>query len=394
VLLGAGLFVAINLLLSAGLRNLLERLMLRKRAREIATLLIVAISIAPQFVIRSHIHLERFKQFLAPVLLLPWGAAARMLLGEEVARPASVLVMFLAIAYVFGRSQFNAGLRFDGQSNKVRKPEINERQGLIERVVRLPAKFLRDPLAAIVEKETLSLSRMAPFRLIFLMGCSLGVVLWLPRMLSGRAASHTFMDDNILTFASAYGLLVIGQVTYFNSFGFDRSAAQTWFSLPVPIAQTLAGKNIAAAFFMILELMLTALVTIAFRVPITAMKIGESFCVSGIAALYLISFGNITSTRIPRSLNPEKVNQGGSSKALNALIMISFPFVLSPLVLAFWARSVFESEPIFYLLLGLAAVFGAILYWVAMGSASEAAMTRREQILGDLSRGDGPVSIS
>jgi hypothetical protein len=124
------------------------------------------------------------------------------------------------------------------------------------------------------------------------------------------------------------------------------------------------------------------------------MKIGESFCVSGIAALYLISFGNITSTRIPRSLNPEKVNQGGSSKALNALIMISFPFVLSPLVLAFWARSVFESEPIFYLLLGLAAVFGAILYWVAMGSASEAAMTRREQILGDLSRGDGPVSIS
>ena len=79
---------------------------------------------------------------------------------------------------------------------------------------------------------------------------------------------------------------------------------------------------------------------------------------------------------------------------MNALIMLCFPLVLSPVVMAYWARSVFDSELIFFLLLGLAAVFGAILYWVAMGSASAAAMARREKILGDLSRGEGPVSIS
>jgi hypothetical protein len=285
-------------------------------------------------------------------------------------------------------------LRFDGQSGKVTKPEIKTQRGVIEKIVRYPARFLPDPIGAIFEKETLSLSRMAAFRLIFVMGCSLGVILWLPRVFNGRAASPGFMNENVLTLSSAYGVLVIGQLTYFNCFGFDRSATQAWFSLPVPIGQTLLGKNLAAAFFISLELLLTLLVTLLFRVPLTPQKIGESFLVSAIAALYLISFGNITSTRIPRALNPEKVSQGGSSKAMNALIMLCFPLVLSPVALAYWARSVFGSELIFFGLLLLAAGFGGVLYWVAMESASTAAWTRREKILSDLSRGEGPVSVS
>jgi ABC-2 type transport system permease protein len=394
VALAAGLYAGINLLLSMGLRNLLERLMLMKRVRELVILLIVGISVTPQFLLRSHFNFDRVKQYLSPVLYFPWGAAASMFLNREVGMAAAVLAMFAVVAYAFGLSQFNASLRFDGHSGKVRKPRIKTQRGVIERIVRFPAAFLPDPVGAIFEKETLSLSRMAPFRLIFLMGCSLGVILWLPRVLNGHANTPGFMNENVLTFASGYGVLVIGQLTYFNSFGFDRSASQTWFSLPVPIGKTILGKNLAAAFFIGMELLLTLLVTLIFRVPLTGKKIAESFCVSAIAALYLISFGNITSTRIPRSLNPEKVSQGGSSKAMNALIMLCFPFVLSPVVMAYWARSVFESEAVFYGLLALAAAFGAVLYWVAMESASNAAWTRREKMIDDLSRGEGPVSVS
>jgi hypothetical protein len=75
-------------------------------------------------------------------------------------------------------------------------------------------------------------------------------------------------------------------------------------------------------------------------------------------------------------------------------VLLCFPVVLSPVVIAFWARSVFDSELIFFLLLALAAVFGAIFYWVATGSAAGTARERREKILSDLSRDDGPVSIS
>jgi ABC-2 type transport system permease protein len=392
--LAAGIFLLFNLLLSMGLRSLLERLMLRKRVREIVILLIVAISVTPQVALRSHIRFEGIQRYLSPVLYFPWGAAARIFLNEEVWRPAAVLTLYAVCAYVFGRTQFHAGLRFDGHSSRTAKPGSKPKWGWIERVVRFPARYLPDPVGAVFEKETLSLSRMAPFRLIFLMGCSLGVILWLPRIINGRAASPGFMNDNVLTFASGYGVLVIGQLTYFNCFGFDRSAAQAWFSLPVPIGKTLLGKNLAAAFFITMEVLLTLVVTLLFRVPLTAQKVGESFFVSAIAALYLVSFGNITSTRIPRALNPEKVSQGGSSKAMNALIMLCFPFVLSPVVLAYWARSVFGGEVVFYGLLCLAAGIGGVLYWIAMESASSAAWTRREKILDDLSRGEGPVSVS
>jgi ABC-2 type transport system permease protein len=394
VALAACLFVAINLLLSAGLRNLLERLMLRRRIRELMIVLLVAFSLTPQFLLRSNVNPANMKRFLTPMPYFPWGSAARILLNEQVMLPAALLLLFAVLAYLFGRSQFELGLRFDGESGQTRKPEIHQREGWIERFVRFPARFLPDPLSAIFEKETVSLSRMAPFRLIFLMGSALGVILWLPRVLNGQAAAPGFWNQNILTFASGYAVLVIGQVTYFNCFGFDRSAAQAWFSVPVPIGKTLAGKNLAAAFFIVVELFLTLGVALIFRVPLSVGKVAESFCVSLIAALYLISFGNVTSTRIPRILNPEKVGQGGSSKSINALIMFCFPLVLSPVVLAYWARSVFDSEPVFYALLSLAALFGAVLYWVAMGSATEAAGRRREKILAELSRGEGPVSVS
>jgi hypothetical protein len=338
--------------------------------------------------------MDRLKHLVPVTILAPWSATASILLGKMLGESFAVLLVFLAVAYVFGRWQFNASLRFDGESNTVRKREPNPGGSRLDAFLRFPSRFLPDPVAAIVEKETLSLSRMAPFRLIFVMGSALGVILWLPQILRGRSGGGGFMTENILSMATAYGVLVLGQVNYFNAFGFDRSAVQTWFSIPVSMERIIAGKNIASAWFIGLEMLLTTAVGIVCRIPVTPLKIAESLCVGSITALYLVSFGNITSTRIPRALNPEKVNQGGASKVLNLLVLLCFPFVLAPVVIAFWARSVFGSELIFFLLLALATVFGVILYWVASASAAAAARNRREKILADLSRDDGPVSIS
>lgn len=393
ILVAIVLFTGFNLLLSAGLRNLLERLLRRRRMREIMTLLLVAISVLPQFLLRSSGSMARIKQWMPASPLAPWTAASTILLGDMFGQPLAILMVYLAVAYVFGRWQFNASLRFDGESKVLRTKDPDKKGSRLERFVQFPARFLSDPVAAIVEKETVSLSRMAPFRLIFVMGSVLGVILWLPRMMGGRANSG-FMSENILSLATAYGVLVLGQVNYFNMFGFDRSATQTWFSVPVSMEQVIRGKNVASAWFVGLEILLTIIVSTICRVPITPLKIVEAFCVSGITALYLMSFGNITSTRMPRVLNPEKVNQGGASKVLNMLVLLCFPVVLSPVAIAFWARSVFDSELIFFLLLALAAIFGAIFYWVAAGSAAGTARDRREKIISDLSRDDGPVSIS
>ena len=97
-----------------------------------------------------------------------------------------------------------------------------------DRLYRLPALVLPDPLGAIVEKELRSLVRTPRFRLVFVMGFSFGLVVWLPMMLRGRV-THSAVSGNFLTVVSLYALFLLAQVTYGNAFGFDRSAAQTLF---------------------------------------------------------------------------------------------------------------------------------------------------------------------
>jgi hypothetical protein len=55
---------------------------------------------------------------------------------------------------------------------------------------------------------------------------------------------------------------------------------------------------------------------------------------------------------------------------------------------------VFESELVFSGILLVAAAIGAIVYKVGLDSAASTASERREAILLQLGRSDGPVSVS
>src|SRR5207237_3426966 len=113
------------------------------------------------------------------------------------------------------------------------------------RLFRLPSSLLPDPVGAIVEKELRTLSRTPRFRLVFIMGFTFGLVVWLP-LIFGRSDRHSAATDNFLTLVCLYALFLLGQVTYWNAFGFDRSAIQAYFAWPVPISRALIGKNLAA----------------------------------------------------------------------------------------------------------------------------------------------------
>ncbi len=113
-----------------------------------------------------------------------------------------------------------------------------------------------------------------------------------------------------------------------------------------------------------------------------------------ISAVYLISFGNLMSVRVPRAMDPEKVTQGGSTRSMNAFAFFLFPVALLPIALAYWGRYVFESEVVFFALLALAAAMGAAVYWIALESAVKTALLRKESILNELGRSDGPLSVS
>ena len=210
--------------------------------------------------------------------------------------------------------------------------------------------------------------------------------------LRNRSDRHSAAAENFLTLVCLYALALLGQVTYWNSFGFDRAAAQAYFAYPIPISRALVGKNLAAGIFVFLEMLAVTAACLLLRMQPSPLKILEAYLVTPIVALYLLSAGNLSSVHVPRALNAERVAQGGSAGRSQAVMFFVYPLALLPVLLAYGARYAFDSNAAFFGLLAFAAGLGAIVYWVALDSAVKAAEGRKEQIITELSRTAGPVA--
>lgn len=387
---GALAFVVTNILLSAGMRHWIERLFSRTRLREAMMLLLVAAALLPQVLLFLNVRKAAFYQ-LAPVQVLwPWAAVARLMLGGNRAIAGVLSLFYVGVAYWFGRRQFERSLVDEAVS--VRKPEPDARaDNFIERLFRLPSRILADPLAALVEKELRTLTRIARFRLVYAMSCVFGIVLYLPALRSAGGSMSFFMQ-NALPIMSLYGLMMLGPISYWNAFGFDRSAVQGYFSWPIRFRDALIAKNVTVALLLIPQIVLIALVGRAVHLHVTLAKLVEAIVVMLIASLYWFSMGNIFSVRMPRAMDPEKMNQ--MTNKVQALSIWTAPFLLLPIGLAYWARAVIGSEIVFGGVLLIAAAIGGIFYKVGLDSAVSAADHGRESMLMQLSRSDGPVSVT
>ncbi len=386
------LFVLFNLLLSAGLRNLLERLLTHRRLRELLMLVVVSVAALPRLLFVSHTRAGwlRYVFTETPGGFWPWTATSRAALRDGLLFPLLTLAAWTLAALVFGRWQFERSLHYDAHATLSPNATSN-RLSRLESFYRLPSLFLPDPLAAVTEKELRALSRTPRFRMVFIMGFSFGLLVWLPITL-GKGSRDSFVAAHYLTIVSVYALTLLGQVSYLNTFGFDRSAAQVYFSVPVPVSYSLIGKNLAAALFILVEMVAVTLASIVLRIRITPDAVTEAFTVTAIVGVYLLAIGNLSSVHFPRAMNPERVSQGGAGSRMQALIFVFYPIALLPVTLAFWARIVFDSQLAFALILGFAAILGVVVYWISMDSAVSAAVARREKLLMELSGGEGPVT--
>jgi hypothetical protein len=325
-------------------------------------------------------------------VLWPWAAVARVMLRENMAPAVLVSLLYLGLAYSFGRWQFERGIRYDDAGKAAPAiPSPVGPPGLTERMFRFPSRFLPDPLAALVEKELRTFARIPRFRMVYAMSCMFGIVLYLP-VLRNPHASTGFFIQNALPIMSLYGLMMLGPISYWNAFGFDRSAVQGYFSWPVRFRDALIAKNITVALLLIPQIVLIALVGKAAQLPASFGKFLEAMVVMLIAALYWFSIGNIFSVRMPRPMDPEKMNQ--MANKIQALSIWTAPLLLLPIGLAYWARAVFGNEIVFSGVLLVAAIVGGIFYRVGLDSAVDSAVRTRESMLMQLSRSDGPLSIT
>ena len=382
------IFAAMNILFSAGARYLLERLFQRTRLKEAMLVLFVLASLTPQVLIFMRVRSGTLLRLIPSQILWPWAAAARLMLHESLALSAGLSLVYLLAAYAFGRWQFERSIRYDSAAFNRPEREAQDR-GIAEFVFRLPSRFMPDPVAAMVEKELRTLARIPRFRMAYPMSCIVGIVVFLPAL--RLRSQDSFVIQNAVTLMSLYGLLMLGPMTYWNAFGFDRSAVQGYFCWPIRLRDALIAKNIAVALLLLPQILLIALASRVVRVPLSAGRLLETMLAIFIAALYWFAMGNIFSVRMPRAMDPDRMNQAGNK--LQALSIFSAPFLLIPIALAYWARAVFDNEAIFAGLLALAGIIGAIIYKLGLDSAVSAAMVRRESILLQLSRSDGPLSI-
>jgi ABC-2 type transport system permease protein len=293
---------------------------------------------------------------------------------------------------VFGRTQFERSLRFDAAEAAAQgSSSLKRRVSRLEWWYRLPNSVFHDPLAALIEKELRFLSRAPRFRLVFLMGFSFGLIIWTPIAFGRASAERSFLTDNYLTMVSVYALLLLSDALFWNCFGFDRSAAQVYFLVPVKMSTVLAGKNLAAAFLVFMEIVAIALVCALLRLPLSGLQILEALTVTCVITLFVLSIGNLSSLYNPRAVNPVKTMKTAAHGRSQAVLMLAFPLTLVPVALAYLARYAFDTEWAFFGVVLFGAVVGVLVYWYSMQSALKAAVDRRERIIGALSQGEGPV---
>lgn len=390
---GLILYSAFNLFCSVGVRDLLVRLLARKRVREIVTLLFVMAAALPQLILLRRNLPRELRSAIgnegSPYL--PWTAVARLAQGDFSWLNLGVAFAWTAAAYFFGRWQFERTLSFDFGEATAKSTPRGRSAGRLEWFYRLPNAILPDPLAALIEKELRFLTRTPRFRLVFLMGFSFGILIWFPIAFGERGSSPSWVGDNYLTFVSVYALLLLSDTLFWNVFGFDRSAAQVYFLVPVKISTVLLGKNLTAAFFVLLEISAVALVSALLRLPFSGLRFLEAISVTVVVATFLVSVGALSSLYNPRRVNPTRSFRTATGARIQALLMLLFPVSLAPVALAFVARYAFGSEWAFFAVLVLGAALGMVVYRFCMQSAVSAAERRKEQIIATLSQGEGLI---
>jgi ABC-2 type transport system permease protein len=385
-------FIGFNLLLALGVRDIVTRLMARRRIREVLAILFVMLATLPQVLMsRSE---EKGPGWVGRVFSgdawegFPWTATAYLLQGRDVLRSAAVMAVWCAAAGVFALWQFRRTLTFDSQAVGARGAKPGERAGAFDGLFRLPSTVLRDPLAVMVEKEIRYLARSPRFRLVFLMGCTFG--LFITRaMMRGDLSSYA---PGYLAIAGLYSLLLLGEVCFWNSFGFDRSAVQNYFLAPVPFSQALVAKNISAAMFIALEVSVITLVCALLRLPMDAFRLAEAYAVPAVITTFLLAVGNLVSVQNARATNPQASLRTSAAGRVQGLLFLIYPAAFAPAGLAYLAGWALKSRLAFFGVLGIMAVIGGVVYKVALDSAAQRALNRREAIVTALSQGEGPIA--
>ncbi len=141
-LLATLIYVAFNLVIAVGLRDMLGRLLARKRIRELVFFFVILAVALPQLLLAR-------QGMISPQLRLlvtrdawqgwPWTATSNLILGNRFWPSLAVLSAWTVGTLVFSRWQFSRTLAFDSDAANAGDSEASRRSWWIEWFYRLPS---------------------------------------------------------------------------------------------------------------------------------------------------------------------------------------------------------------------------------------------------------------
>ena len=314
ILLISALFLLMNITLERMIGSWLERILARRRAREMFFALFILVAISVQFI---NPLLQRYgrtaqpwvRQVVPYLSVFPPSLAGRAIAGAAQNHFSDLLVGAAGIsAYVLLFSVF-LWLRF---ATQYRGEELSESAAPARAVVR-PAsrtaeqtdalRLLTPQVAAVLRKEFRYLTRNS-FAFFLLIMPPVFVLLFTTQF-AGRhptAMKHPISTEFFFPGMMAYLLLILMAPAY-NSFAYDGKGIQTFFTAPLSFREVFLGKNLLQIGMLAFELTLS-IVAFSYLVGLPSLPV----LLATLAAIIFnvtgqLTIANWSSLSFPRKLN-------------------------------------------------------------------------------------------
>jgi hypothetical protein len=314
MLLISSLFLLMNITLERTIGSWLERILARRRAREMFFALFILFAVSVQFI---NPLVQRYgrtaqpwvRQVVPYLSVFPPSLAGRAIAGAVQHNFMDVLLGAAGIsAYVLLFSVF-LWLRF---ATQYRGEELSESavpaRAMVRPVSRTGEKsdalrLLTPKVAAVLRKEFRYLTRNS-FAFFLLIMPPVFVLLFTTQF-AGRhptATKHPVSAEFFFPGMMAYLLLILMAPAY-NSFAYDGKGIQTFFTAPVSFREVFLGKNLLQAGMLAFELTLS-MVAFSYLVGLPSLPV----LLATLAAIIFnvagqLTIANWSSLSFPRKLN-------------------------------------------------------------------------------------------
>ena len=268
MLLISALFLLMNITLERMIGSWIERVLARRRSREIFFAVFILFAVSVQFL---NPLLQRYgrsaqpwvKQLLPYLSVFPPSLAGQAIAGAAQGKSLDVLLGVAGIsAYALLFSMF-LWMRF---ATQYRGEELSETAAPVRAVVRPVSRtagqsdglrLLTPQVAAVLRKEFRYLTRNS-FAFFLLIMPPVFVLLFTTQF-AGRhptATKHAVSTEFFFPGMMAYLILILMAPAY-NSFAYDGKGIQTFFTSPLSFREVFLGKNLLQAGMLAFELSLS-----------------------------------------------------------------------------------------------------------------------------------------